>query len=487
MEEQRKLIDDYIGTEPYLEEERKILLKLKKNSKFIITTQESLDKQRQKASDKNEIETRISELEKHTENDVFKEHDKWEKEKRLFETSAQREEELNRLAVNFIYEIDSLPKISDETPNASDIERYYQVYTTLKSTLREKEGKLHSSILESITKLKKIRGNWKKKYDKEDEALAEKLKELGVSERAVIFKELQDRKTALKIITEEVIPKIKELNKKLNECTEERKKLLEELYQARKNLTEKRLELVKHFNDELQDTVRISIEVESEPSLFIEKLKEMYDGSGIKNRENIWTTLIDQKLTPIKLADLILLKDITTLESFGISSDAFSKLIQHPSLKQIHELQTIKMEDIPNISLKKEGEYDFTPLRELSFGEKCSAILSIVMLNKKTPLIIDQPEDELDHAFITENVVTTIRKIKNNRQLLISTHNPNIPVLGDAELVIKVKKVPRTKRCIIERARGLEDNEILNHLKILEGGAEALQKRSQKYGLKFWN
>lgn len=186
----------------------------------------------------------------------------------------------------------------------------------------------------------------------------------------------------------------------------------------------------------------------------------------------------------MKLADLILLKDNAAIEAFGITSDAASKLIQHPELEQVYEIQTIKMEDVPKIYLKKEGEYDFTPLNELSFGEKCSAILSIVMLNKENPLIIDQPEDEIDHAFIIENIVKTIRKIKHNRQLIISTHNPNIPVLGDAELVIKVKKIPRKNTCTVERARGLEDKEIMKHLKVLEGGPEAFQKRSQKYGLK---
>ncbi len=484
VDEQRKLIDEYIGTESYIQEEKNIISLLNKNSESVIKNQALLEEQIKKSSNKEDIQKRIGELEKHTKDEIFVEHDKWEEENRFYNSSKQKEEEVSKLAESFTYEIDSLPKLPDKTPNSSEIENYNQIYNTLKSSIKEEEGKIHKSISEYVAKLQEIRSEWKNKYDKEYELLAEKLKELGVSDRAVIFRELQDKKTALKIITEEIIPEITRLNSIIENCKIERGKLIQQLYDSRKKLTNKRLELINKFNSELKNTVNINLEAEEDPDIFIEKLNNIYSGSGIKNRDKLWVALIDNKVTPMKLADVILSKDNATLESFGITSDAASKLIQHPTLEQVFEIQTIKMEDMPNISLKKEGEYDFTPLKDLSFGEKCSAILSIVMLNKEYPLIIDQPEDELDHAFINENVVTTIRKIKHSRQLLISTHNPNIPVLGDAELVVKVKKVPRKNTCTVEKARGLEDKEIIKHLKVLEGGPEALQKRSQKYGLK---
>lgn len=484
VDEQRKLIDEYIGTEPYLQEEKNIISLLNKNAETIIKSQALLDEQINRSSNREDIEKRIGELQKHTQDEIFVEHDKWEEENRYYSLSKQKEEEVSKLTESFTYEIDSLPKLPDKTPNSSEIENYNQIYNTLKSSIKFEEGKIHKSISEYVVKLQEIRSTWKNKYDKEDELLAEKLKELGVSDRAVIFGELQDKKTALKIIEEEIIPEIKRLNDIIENCKIERGKIVKQLYDSRKKLTDKRLELINKFNNELKNTVNITLETEADPDIFIEKLNDIYDRSGIKNRDKIWVALIDNKVDPMKLADIILSKDNATLESFGITSDAASKIIQYPTLEQVFDIQTIKMEDIPNISLKKEGEYDFTPLKELSFGEKCSAILSIVMLNKEYPLIIDQPEDELDHAFINENVVTTVRKIKHRRQLLISIHNPNIPVLGDAELVIKVKKLPRKITCTVERARGLEDKEIIKHLKVLEGGEDALQKRSQKYGLK---
>jgi len=484
VDEQRKLIDEYIGTKPYLETEKSILLKLKTNSESIIKTQATLNEEIAKVSNEEEIGIRILELEVHTKEDIFLHQDKWEDEKRFFDLSEQREKDICELSTDFVYELSSLPNTPNETPNNNDIKQYSLLFNSLKDSIKDMETTLHKSLVEEVIGLTKVRDDWKIKYDGEYDKLAEKLKELGVTDRAVIFKELQEKKTDLKIITEEIKPKIKKLGDTLQEHKKERNELIQKLNQNRSVLSKKRVTLADNFNTQLDNKVKICIDVESDPDQFIMELNEIYGGSGIKNRDQLWANLIDNKITPMKLADLILLKDNTTIESFGFTPDAASKLIQYPESEQVYEIQTIKMEDVPKIYLKKEGEYDFTPLNELSFGEKCSAILSIVMLNKKNPLIIDQPEDEIDHAFIIENIVTSIRKIKHHRQLIISTHNPNIPVIGDAELVIKVKKIPRKNTCTVEIARGLEDKEIMKHLKVLEGGLEAFKKRSQKYGLK---
>ena len=81
-----------------------------------------------------------------------------------------------------------------------------------------------------------------------------------------------------------------------------------------------------------------------------------------------------------------------------------------------------------------------------------------------------------------DRVRTAARVLR--KKLIISTHNPNIPVLGDAELVVKVRKIPQADRCAVACAGGLEDPRVMTCLKLLEGGDEALEKRSRKYGLR---
>ena len=104
-------------------------------------------------------------------------------------------------------------------------------------------------------------------------------------------------------------------------------------------------------------------------------------------------------------------------------------------------------------------------LEDLSTGHKAIAVLLLFLLESEAPLIVDQPEDELGNRFITEGVVPRTRDEKQCRQLLFSTHNANIPVLGDAAHVSLVDTT--AVRQLVEE--------------ILEGGGDAFERR-RKYG-----
>jgi DNA repair ATPase RecN len=77
--------------------------------------------------------------------------------------------------------------------------------------------------------------------------------------------------------------------------------------------------------------------------------------------------------------------------------------------------------------------------RELSEGQTNTAVLMLLLASGRGPILIDQPEDELDSNFISQQLVPLLREIKNERQVILVTHNPNLPVNGDAELVYALK------------------------------------------------
>lgn len=121
------------------------------------------------------------------------------------------------------------------------------------------------------------------------------------------------------------------------------------------------------------------------------------------------------------------------------------------------------------------------PLNQLSLGQQQSILLAILLQSKsKVPLLIDQPEDNLDSEFIYKSIVANLRKIKEYRQVIIVTHNPNIAVLGDAELIIPLKSTS-IKSMVMER--GSIDNEETRKLccEILEGGKQAFKRRKEIY------
>ncbi len=128
----------------------------------------------------------------------------------------------------------------------------------------------------------------------------------------------------------------------------------------------------------------------------------------------------------------------TLHEAYGITSNQAKRLVDCDAdvLMQIEELE---LEPVTSIHLNiatSDARPIWKPLEELSTGQKATAVLLLLLLESNSPLIIDQPEDDLDNRFITEGIVPRMRKEKQRRQFIFTTHNANIPVLGDAELII---------------------------------------------------
>ena len=128
-------------------------------------------------------------------------------------------------------------------------------------------------------------------------------------------------------------------------------------------------------------------------------------------------------------------------------------------------------------------------LDDLSTGQKATAVLLLLLLESDAPLIVDQPEDDLDNRFITEGIVPKMREEKRRRQFIFSTHNANIPVLGDAELIVGLtpsgEGESESGRAAIRQDHvGSIDSQGVRSLveDILEGGKDAFETRRQKYG-----
>ena len=89
--------------------------------------------------------------------------------------------------------------------------------------------------------------------------------------------------------------------------------------------------------------------------------------------------------------------------------------------------------DLVKVEFRRNRNENFQSLERASAGQKTSSILSFLLSHGDEPLLLDQPEDDLDNALISELVVDQIRNNKSRRQIIVVTHNPNIVVNGDAE------------------------------------------------------
>lgn len=120
---------------------------------------------------------------------------------------------------------------------------------------------------------------------------------------------------------------------------------------------------------------------------------------------------------------------------------------------------------------------------QLSLGQQQSVLLALMLSSDSPkPLLIDQPEDNLDSAFIFSTLVPVLRMAKERRQIIVVTHNPNIAVLGDAELIVALKATAENAMVV---SRGSIDDETTREMacEILEGTRKAFERRARVYGV----
>ena len=154
------------------------------------------------------------------------------------------------------------------------------------------------------------------------------------------------------------------------------------------------------------------------------------------------------------------------------------------------KLEELELPATTKVELNTAPEGDpeaWQTIEALSTGQKATAVLLLLLLESEAPLVVDQPEDDLDNRFITEGVVPIMKTEKRKRQFVFSTHNANIPVLGDAELIVGLSTRVQdgsVQGFVQKRHMGSIDMQPVREMveEILEGGKTAFEMRRQKYG-----
>ncbi len=147
---------------------------------------------------------------------------------------------------------------------------------------------------------------------------------------------------------------------------------------------------------------------------------------------------------------------------------------------QIYRLLILK--HLRNVEKYKifEVRYNKRALNETSFGQKCTAVLVVLLSLGNNPIIIDEPEAHLDSALIANYLVTLIKKQKQKRQIIFATHNANFVLNADAEQIIQLKN---ENNKIVAQSFMIESDKHKEDLLKLEGGEKAFKDRERKYGI----
>ena len=178
---------------------------------------------------------------------------------------------------------------------------------------------------------------------------------------------------------------------------------------------------------------------------------------------------------------LVACLDAGLLAEVGMSDAVQERFREGVTKSKRWELAALRCPDTYVLEMRMD-DGSYRPLNDLSGGQRVSVLLSLLLeTTDDRPLVIDQPEDELDNRFLSETVLPALKKLRGRRQVIVATHNANVVVNGDADVVIQLDATARRGR--VACAGAIEEPAMRDAIvRTVDGGEEAFRLRRRKYG-----
>lgn len=348
-----------------------------------------------------------------------------------------------------------------------------------------------------------IEGISKELQDKEKEVRDSIGEEATKQVAADLRRAADERLQRVNQLRREYVDELTIFDAQLNEW----KGISNELIGVQQDITSKRAQQQREIEEKLNlfsspyMNVSIGLLPESDRVGFIDYLTENGQLQGLGNwKVNRLPFKVATACNPIEFTQLILLDDDAGLKDkinvtpetvfenthikrlyssfhpFSIEENAGVKVVDKDKLDKLLATAEVEWDDEESILLNER------PVQNLSPGQRSSAMLPLVALVEDAPLIVDQPEDNLDNRLVGKMLVDILTSLKEKRQIIVATHNPNIVVSGDAEQVIVLDAISIHEGKCVES--GSVDNQgiVKSIIELMEGGRDAFLTRSKRYG-----
>lgn len=374
--------------------------------------------------------------------------------------------------------VDSINKLSEMLDSKSrDIETQWKIYSSaINKKIAEWKGK-ESEILVKI------------------DAKKEDLKSKGIVFNQAYIKQLTQEKAQLNKDLTILETQKKQYIKELKEL----KKLYSDRLDAKTQIYNERYKWVTKVNTYLTSTIqdfsiKIQLTKSGRSNDIVDYLTSLL---SFHNPKKAKLKYLIQELGVEKLKECIERKKISTIKS--VQKDG-TQLFNQGDLDKFEEfvftvevsnrIMIAEYDDLPRITVSKQEKDEFGKLvnrskdfNDLSLGQQHSIMLSILLYSEsKYPLLIDQPEDNLDSEFIYKTIVANLKRIKERRQVIIVTHNANVAVLGDSELILPLKST--SQKAFVSDRGSIDNKETIKiTCDILEGSKKAFKKRQEIYNI----
>jgi energy-coupling factor transporter ATP-binding protein EcfA2 len=320
---------------------------------------------------------------------------------------------------------------------------------------------------------------WHKQCTENTEKFEQKKKKL--QEEGVTDIEKYEDLTAKKTKKQEELVALTKLETSLEVEENQREEIRKKFIKKLQSISSKRNEFVCNILN--GQNVRIKIKSFRERDSFEQKIREILQkdtGYQVEIEQLVKTVFTGGSVETQINKFRQILNSLNAGEDVDGYSGHFRNMIKKLSDEQFDRLELLMPDDEIAVEYKPSGISGFKPLATASAGQKTTAILTFILSHGTCPLILDQPEDDLDNRLVYELVVDRLRQVKEKRQIIIVTHNANIPVNGDAEYVVSMDSNSKHFQVFTE---GSVDHESIKKeiCDVMEGTEYAFDMRAKRY------
>lgn len=395
-------------------------------------------------------------------------------------TSAELQEELDGLndRIQTLKEIKD--RLSDQIERLDEIEEFNSELTAIQSLTEEISIDITiepidvEGTLDTLQQYDQIVSDRLSELREDRKDVRDELGDLEDIDQELsdLLTEKRERKNELEE-KEQALASLEEMQATIDDLTEHRRSTFIDYVRAYHDLKSLYSLVISEFaNDQstILEDVRFDADVEVADGLQ-SKLYDLLDGRSVNISE----------LSPVIRAAEQTMTDTEQLEHYARTYLDAALEFRDQLLENASTAEFEQRVFVDNFKLSEQILLDETRMEDLSLGQKGTVLLKILLAQDEKPLIIDQPEENLDNRFIYKTLKDAFKEAKKKRQVIIATHNANLVVNTDAEQVVVANYEENE---ISFTAGPLEDSEIREEVTtILEGGEQAFIQREEKYGL----
>jgi ABC-type cobalamin/Fe3+-siderophores transport system ATPase subunit len=480
------MVDGFAGDDlrGVLQHEARILESLAHNGQVILDAQRRIDDARERLAELPNLEEWRERFRRAGFEERLRERRHLDREARLLDRAEQwlaaRTEAVEALQAERQPPPSDLE--GDELPDADLLAEASQALQAVDEQWRTGIGRVHDALTASQARITDLRRRWEDRRQRRSADFDQALRELQERMPDVDPERYLDVERRIEQLTP-LRQALTTLQERATTALSERERLLIELQDARGAKHRARRQAAERLNQRLEGNVRVDLTYQGDRERFVQRLASLKTGA----RTEALRRLVEAPaFTSAQFGGRA--RERTLAGFLDLAPGPANALERAVDERTIQELEVAELPDSVQLFLDvalDPNKPDYRPLERLSPGQKSTAILLLAMQESVDPLVIDQPEDDLDNRFIYDDVVKRLRAAKRSRQFLIATHNANIPILGDAEQIVALDAQEHAGGPVRSyvRACGSIDAEPVRDAAelILEGGHEAFELRRSKY------